>query len=68
MGARFGYKPPPDLWIYELALDMKLSPNEVRRMHARDINHLILVNAARKEARIDIAKKYKLPLSEVPLL
>jgi hypothetical protein len=44
-----------DLELYELALDMHIEPDRIRRMNIRDRHHLFLVNKARKLARQQMA-------------
>lgn len=56
-------KAPNDLAIYELALDMKMMPAQIRELakkNPRDYNKLCLINEGRKLGRRQIAINNKL--------
>lgn len=56
-------KIPNDLALYELALDLHVLPEQLRMLNKRnprDFNKLVLVNRARKDAKIQIAINNKL--------
>lgn len=52
-----------DLPMYELALDTGYTPDQIRAMGPRDRNNLIMVNRARRMAKIQIANTRKIPAS-----
>jgi hypothetical protein len=37
----------PDRWLYEMALDLQKTPEEIRKMNVRDRNWLRVVRSAR---------------------
>jgi hypothetical protein len=52
----------------ELAIILHKTPEEIRRMPLRDRNHIHLIWRANEQARLELAKRNKVPLSAVPSL
>jgi len=53
-------KRPHHLEFYELCLDLRVTPEQLRAMHVRDRNWLFVVNKARKKGKLQIAMDKKL--------